>query len=379
MHGGLRLETRIRDEIARAGPMTFARFMELALYDPTEGYYGTRSDRPTRGGDYLSAPELHPIFGHTLALQLIEMWERLGQPADFAVREHGAGSGTLMLAVMDGLALAGSPLHGLIRYQPVEVSPARLGRLVDRWAAADLAGRIETPAGAPLTGVVLANELVDALPVHRVVGRGGVLRELFVIADGDRFVWLEGPASTPALGGRLSSLDVTLEDGQEAEICLAIDAWAAGVAAGLGRGYVLVLDYGYPAVELYAPSRRRGTVMAYREHTALDDPLAEPGQRDITAHVDFTTLARALEQGGLVTHGLVRQSEFLLGAGLEELFTARRDDPAIGLGDYLELRSSVVRLLDPRALGGFRVLAASRGAPSDPPLRGLARARVERP
>jgi SAM-dependent MidA family methyltransferase len=101
--------------------------------------------------------------------------------------------------------------------------------------------------------------------------------------------------------------------------------------------------------------------------------------RDITAHVDFTTLARALEQGDLVTHGLVRQSEFLLGAGLEELFTARRDDPATELGDYLELRSSVVRLLDPRALGGFRVLVASRGAPTEPPLRGLARARVERP
>lgn len=373
------LEQRIREEIAGSGPMTFARFMELALYDPVDGYYATRADRPTRSGDYLSAPELHPIFGHTLALQLIEMWERLGRPGDFAVVEHGAGAGTLMLTVMEGLALAGSPLHRTIRFQPIEVGRVRLAQLVDRWTAEGLGDRIVPPSGGRVTGVVLANELLDALPVHRVVGRGGVLRELFVGADEEGLVWLEGPASTPTLAGRLSSLDVTLEDGQEAEICLAIDGWAAEVAAGLERGYVLVLDYGYPALELYAPSRRRGTVMAYRGHTALDDPLAEPGLRDITAHVDFTTLARALEQGDLVTHGLVRQSEFLLGAGLEELFTARRDDPATELGEYLELRSSVVRLLDPRALGGFRVLVASRGAPTEPPLRGLARARVERP
>lgn len=403
MSDGIPLAGRIRAEIDAGGPITFARFMELALYDPLDGYYATRADRPTRQGDFLTAPELHPIFGHVLARQLGEMWERLGRPDGFTVREYGAGAGTLMLTVMAGLAADGSPLHRVLRYEPVEVSPGRLSQVVERWTAAGLADRVvtagparlgargELPAAGTsgrLTGVVIANEFLDALPVHRVVRRGAELRELHVagaagVGEGARedeagdgpFAWHEGPPSTPALAERLASVGVELADGQEAEVCLGLDRWTSEVAGLLERGFVIVLDYGHPAAELYRPTRRRGTVMAYRGHVAFDDPLAEPGRRDITAHVDITTLAGGLERGGLTVLGLVSQAEFLLGAGLEELFAARRDDPATDLATYLELRGSILRLLDPRALGGFCVLVAGRGVAAEPTLRGLSRVR----
>lgn len=404
-----RLAGRIRAEIDAGGPMTFERFMELVLYDPLDGYYATRADRPTRQGDFLTAPELHPIFGHVLSRQLGEMWERLGRPAGFTVREYGAGAGTLMLTVMAGLAVDGSPLHHVLRYEPVEASPRGLAELVERWAAAGLADRIVTdgpaglgPRGEPpasggfgrLTGVVIANEFLDALPVHRVARRGAELLELYVVAadsgadalrgagtereaagDPGGFAWQEGPPSTPALAERLASVGVELADGQEAEVCLGLDHWTSEVADLLVRGFVIVLDYGHPAAELYRSTRRRGTVMAYRDHVAYDDPLAEPGRRDVTAHVDFTTVAGGLEAGGLSVLGLTSQAEFLLGAGLEELFAARRGDPATDLAAYFELRGSILRLLDPRALGGFRVLVAGRGVAVEPTLRGLSRVR----
>ena len=265
---------RIRDEIRRGGPMPFARFMELALYDPDGGYYRSHDARPGRGGDFLTAPELHPIFGEMLARAVEQAWERLERPDPFVVVEHGAGEGALATSLLD--AVRDAPLAGSIRYRPVEVDEGRMRALRDRLETAGLADRLEGgPSDAPFDGVVLANEVLDALPVHRVRRVDGELRELAVDCRGGRRVRRGRDRAVDGRRSRSGSppTGIELVDGQTAEICLALDDWIARAAAPLRRGLVLLIDYGAVAAELYDPVRRRdGTLRAYVRHQVHDDP-----------------------------------------------------------------------------------------------------------
>ena len=359
-----RLVGLIRDQIGRDGPMTFARFMELALYDPDSGYYRAGSARPGRGGDFLTAPETHPIFGRAIARHVDDVWRALGQPDDFTIREIGAGSGAL--------AADGSDLAGIVRYRPVEVETRRLDELRDRLAALGVADRLETDDGAPIVGIVLANEVLDALPSHRVIWRDGRLREVFVgWRDGD-FTDLEGDASTPALADRLAAEGIELADGQCAEICLAVDDWVAGAAAGLERGLLLLVDYGHPAEELYDAVRRpAGTLATYLSQQVHDDPYRAIGRQDLTAHVDVTAVEHAALGAGLVHLGTTTQGTFLAALGAGELLVELQSGPAASLQAYLEARSALVRMIDPAAMGGFRVMAFGRDLPTGETLRGL--------
>ncbi|MDQ3871327.1 MAG: SAM-dependent methyltransferase, partial [Chloroflexota bacterium] len=255
----------LRSEIERQGRITFARFMSLALYHPEHGYYVRSADRPTRAGDFLTAPETHPLFGHALGRQLDEMWRLLDQPRPFTLREYGPGTGSLAEAVLDGLRADRSALLDAIRYEPLDVAPARAAEISDRLAAGGFGGVPAAPdPGAAVTGCVLANELLDALPVHRVTVLGGQLRELYVAWRDGWFADETGEPSTEALAGYLERAGVRLRDGQQAEVNLAAVDWIADVAQRLARGYLLVIDYGHPAGELYGPRRLRGTLMAYR-------------------------------------------------------------------------------------------------------------------
>jgi SAM-dependent MidA family methyltransferase len=369
--GDPELVERLRREIERDGPITFERFMTVALYDPEHGYYTRPEARPTRAGDFLTAPELHPVFGRMVGRQLTEMWERLDRPSSFVLREHGAGAGTLGLAVIQGLRTDRSALADHLRYEPVESNPHRLAELRARFAAAGLDDRLGEPDPEPIVGVVLANELLDALPVHRIEVRGGTLVETRVGWRDGGFVDIVGPPSTSALGGRLADDGVTLAEGQRGEICLALDPWVAEAAASLERGYLVVIDYGHPAAELYAPRRRAGTLLAYRGHRVSDDPYAAVGRQDLTAHVDLTALDRAATSSGLAPLGSTTQGRFLASLGMADVLAEAAHRTVDELGPYLELRASVVRLLDPRALGGFRVVVFGRGVPGLPRLRGL--------
>lgn len=385
-----RLVSRLRAEIRDRGPMTFARFMELALYDPEAGYYATAgadrgADRdepargPGRGGDFLTAPEGHPIFGWAIGRQLAEVWERLDRPDPFVVREHGAGLGGLALGILDGLRRSGSPLLGAIRYQVVEVSDGHLEHIGDRLAPAGLDGALAPADDRPATGVVLANELLDALPVHRVEGappgdpRGAILERFVDVgrAGGTPLTTVLGAPSTPALGARLVAEGIGLEPGQPAEICLAIDDWLRRATAPLARGLVLLVDYGADARDLYAP-RRGSSLRAYHRHRVHDDPLVAIGRQDLTAHVDLTAVQRAATAVGLESLGRTTQAAFLASLGLGELLVGLQADPATTLQGYLDARSAVARLLDPRATGAFQVLGFGRGMAVDPPLRGFA-------
>jgi SAM-dependent MidA family methyltransferase len=353
--------------------MTFARFMDLALYDPDGGYYRAEAARPGREGDFLTAPEAHPIFGAALSRAVSDAWDRLGRPVPFVLREFGAGTGTLAAAILDGLTTERPDLASVIRYEPIEVEPRRLEAIAARLEAVGHGARLAVPAsGDPSTDAfVLANEVLDALPTHRVVFRAGRLREVMVGSLDGELPDVEADPSTPALERRLADEGVTLADGQRAEICLAVDGWIAA-AAGLGRGVLLLIDYGYPAIELYDPVRRRdGTLRAYLRHRVHDDPYLHVGRQDLTAHVDITAVERAAEEAGLTHLGTTTQAEFLVGLGTEDLLHAIQADPATTMEDYLAVRSALVRLLDPSAMGRFRVMAFGRGWPDGPPLAGL--------
>jgi len=365
------LVATIRAEIEDSGPITFARFMELALYHPERGYYATRDDRGSRTGDFLTAPETHPIFGRVVGRQLHEMWELSGRPTPYRLLEYGAGSGVLALDVLRGLVADGSELQKALRYRPVEVSVERSESIQRRLADDGFGANVERD-GAAGSGCVLANEFLDALPVHRVLEREGRLQEVFVGWRDGHFVELPETPSSQALAERLAAEGVRLADGQTAEICLGLDAWAADTAVRLERGFMLLIDYGYPAAELYAPTRGGGTLRAYTRQRAHADPFVAIGRQDLTAHVDVTAVTTALAARGWRAVGETRLADFLVALGVEDLLGSIRADPATSPAEYLALRSGLVRMLDPRALGNFRVMAFGRGVPEGPVLRGFA-------
>ena len=382
-----RLTAVIRAEI-QSNPdsrITFARYMELALYAPRLGYYRQPADRPTDTGDFLTAPETHAIFGWTVARRIESMWVELGHPRPFDLIEYGAGSGTLALSILDGVRrhgavdrnaadLPAAELLAAIRYEPVESNPHRLEDLRERFEKAGLAGRLATSnsdgsargtasnESVPVTGVILANEFLDALPVHRFVIRGGNLLELYV-AWKDGFVEVAAEPSTPALAQRIAEdgLDTgQLAEGQIGEISLGLGEWLRGVAARLTRGYAIVIDYGHDAAELYGPRRLAGTLLGYRGHRVVENQFDAPGQVDLTAHVDFTALERLAAASGFRTVSSTKQSEFLVAAGLEEELRALQSSRDLTLADYTRARSGIVRMLDPRHMGRFRVLILER-------------------
>jgi SAM-dependent MidA family methyltransferase len=363
------LLARITAEIRDLGPMTFARFMELALYDPEAGYYASDSDDATTGPgrerDFLTAPEGHPIFGWALARHLEDVWTRLDRPGRFVVREHGAGAGALAVGILDGLRRSDSPLLDAIAYQPIEVSRPAIDRLTARLDAAGLARHLETPDDRPAAGAVVANELLDALPVHRLEGaapddpHGPVLERFVTVAPGGELDTVLGPPSAPAIDAHLAAEGIALDPGQPAEVCLAIDAWIASATAPLERGELLLIDYGAPAADLYAPTRG-STLRAYHRHRVHDDPLVAVGRQDLTAHVDLTAVERAATATGLEPLGRTAQAALLADLGLGDLLLGLQSDPATTLESYLEARSAVVRMLDPRATGAFDVMRFAR-------------------
>jgi SAM-dependent MidA family methyltransferase len=255
------------------------------------------------------------------------------------------------------------------------VEPRRLEAIAARLAAAGHASALVVApwlADAPIEGMILGNEVLDALPTHRVVVRDGALREVMVGSRDGGFVDVEADPSTPALATRLATEHIVLAEGQRAEICLALDHWIGEVAAGLERGVLLVIDYGHPAKELYDATRRRdGTLRAYLRHRVHDDPYLHVGRQDLTAHVDVTAVERAALAAGLTQLGTTTQAEFLVGLGTEGLLQTIQGDPTTTLEDYLAVRSALMRLLDPSAMGRFRVMGFGRGWPDGSPLPGF--------
>jgi SAM-dependent MidA family methyltransferase len=313
------LAAELRERIATSGGLPFAEFMAACLYHPRYGYYMTPRERIGKHGDFFTSSSVHALFGRLIARQLAQMAEHLGG-ATFQVVEQGAGEGHLALDILDALAKDVPELYARLGYTLVEVSPASRARQARTLAAH--AERVQWCTAEDWSlpcGCFLSNELVDAFPVHVVVREGGTLSELFVVnaVDGDFAEAFREPSAT-ALAEHFRWLGTAPVEGNRAEVNLVAPVWMRDVAARLGRGFVMTIDYGYPAAELYAPHRRTGTLLCYRQHQADDNPYAAVGEKDITSHVDFTALQRAGEEAGLETLWFGEQYRFLLGLGFVE-------------------------------------------------------------
>ncbi|MCC7175603.1 MAG: SAM-dependent methyltransferase [Bryobacterales bacterium] len=269
------------EEIMRRGPITFRRFMDVALYHPECGYYRQARDVFGRGGDYYTAEQIQPVFGILIAARIRRLHEEAGRPADFTVVELGAGRGEMAEAFSG------------FRYVPLEI------------------GAGEWPAR--FTGVVFSNEFFDALPVDVAARRGGVFLQMLVGWREGRFAWVEGPPVPDEQAEYLARFGAAVEEGAWVEINLDALRWLDEISAHLERGWVFTIDYGYTAREL--AGFPRGTLMSYRRHAAGEDVLADPGERDITAHVCFTALQDRGASLGLETVRFENLSRTLLDAG----------------------------------------------------------------
>lgn len=365
------LVQELRTTIDREGRITFERFMREALYHPRHGYYRNAIARPGRAGDFLTAPEADPIFGHTLARQIQQMDQLVDYPDPFTLLEYGAGAGTLAMTIFDGLSAGDSSLLARLRYEPVEINQARFDDLRDRLTEAGFGERLIEPSDEPITGCVVANEFLDALPVHRIQQQNGQIREQYVVWRDGWFVEEPGPLSSARIERYLSDQGIEMAEGQRAEINLGLTEWIDEIARRLRRGYVLIIDYGYPAEKLYGPDYQYGTLRTYFQHTVSDDPFRAVGYQDLTAHVDFSALERAARERGLQVLGLTTQADFLGGAGIGELLVGTQQDPDMTYEEYVGIRSAVIRMIDPGAMGRFRVLILGRDVPDEPQLIGL--------
>ncbi len=344
-----RLTDVLRERIARDGPVTFADFMRIALYEPELGYYATRAPMGF-SGDYLTAPETTALFGATLSRLASAVWRALERPETFDVVDVGAGSGSLLRDLVDALMTEDPGAATAARFVAVEVSAAAeraqaraLGGLpVQRARSLDALGLLD--------GLVIANELLDALPFHLVARRDGALRELRVGVDGERFAFVEAsPAEEVAVDAP------PLEEGARAAVPLAAYVWIDSLAAALRRGVALVVDY---------PSREAADVRAYFRHTSGGDALERVGEQDLTAAIDFDRVLARAERAGLEVVDRGTQAAFLEGLGFAERIAAiapdREEDPVRRL-KAISARNAARTIVDPEGMGAFSVLVLSKG------------------
>jgi SAM-dependent MidA family methyltransferase len=358
---------RLRERVRAAGVITFRDWMAAALYDPRGGYY-TRADlaRWGRAGDYRTAPERSPLFAATFADYFARVYEELGSPPEWTIFEAGAGAGHFASGVLRALRDDHPRVFAATRYVIDERSAdarSRAGTFLR-----DFAPRVQfqhlSEISSPVDiGVVIANELLDAFPVHRVTVRGGRLCELFVAWDESerKFAWAEDEPGTPRLAQFLARSGVTLAEGQTAEINLDAEEWQRRAARVFEKGRLILVDYGAEAKDLYAaPHRREGTLRAFHRHRFADDVLARPGEQDLTTTVDWTQVRRVCEELGLEVVSFERQDQFLLRAGLLDRLE-RMASEAAAEGERVVLRSTARELILPGGISeSFQVLVLKK-------------------
>ncbi len=346
-----RLHALIREDIAAAGGwISFARYMELALYAPGLGYYSAGSRKLGPAGDFVTAPELSPLFGRALARQLAEL--RQQDLPD--ILELGAGSGALAAVLLAELAaLDALPERYAILELSADLRERQRRHLLT--TVPHLAGRVQWLDALPeqFSGVILGNEVLDAVPAQRIRSDDGAIAELGVRVVDHELVWAQQPAGD-ALAAAARALN--LPDDYETELNPAADALVGSLAQRLKRGILLFIDYGFPAHEFYHPQRNRGTLMCHYRHHAHADPFLWVGLQDITTHVDFSAIAQA--GAGLDLLGYTGQAQFLINCGITELLAAV---PATDAARYAPLAAQAQKLLSPAEMGElFKVIALGR-------------------
>ena len=360
--------------------------MQACLYSRRGGFYASRAQRISAhfGTSSLS----HPVFGALIARQLEQMWHLLGDPPVFHVIEVGAGDGVLAQSIVHACWRMAPEFAEALYYVAADYEPRRpqssdpvadWDRGTGVWVSSgpDAIARIQRvkteglSAFGNVIGCILSNELIDNFPVHRFAIQGGRVKEVFVtLAEGKLAEVLDEPSSA-RIEERIASLGLSLSEGYRGEVNLAIECWTRQIACALNRGFVLTIDYGGEAGDLYAAGNSEGTLVCYQQHAAGNDPYKDIGQQDITCHVDFTTLRRLGEGHGLTTVGYNRQRQFLTNLGFSSFLDAL-DAQGLSAARTELSRMAMMALVDPEEYGDLNVLAQAKGIGSGTELLGFA-------
>lgn len=365
----------ISSEIIRNGPIPFVQFMELALYHPQFGYYmrqpgGADHERIGWSGDFYTSSDVYPILGRALAAQTRQMDELLGCPTPFTIVEMGAGKGLLARDCLAAIHAEQDDFASRVRYVLIERSPAmrelqrqNLAPWLSKPGLVTWVEGLDGLAPQSVTGLFFSNELVDAFPVHRIQVTDGQTEELCVDYRDGQFVECLTPLSTTALAQYLQRLHTAWPEGYRTEVNLHAMDWMEQVAQRIDRGFVVTIDYGHTAHDLYGPERKNGTFLCYFQQLTNEDPFIRVGEQDMTAHVDFSSLAATGEEQGLHVTGFTNQMSFLMGLGVEEMIGELEPES--------QEFQAAIHLLKPEGMGRtFKVLVQHKGM-SHPALDGL--------
>jgi len=339
--------------------------MQLCLYHPDFGYYMQDRERTGVRGDYFTSPDLHPIFARLAARQAMEIWEVMGRPAPFAWVEMGPGRGWFARDFLNWVRATRPEFSGALDYIAVEPGPRQRARLAENLKEDQLESQVRLLANLeelqPITGCFFSNELVDAFPVAVVTRAGGRLREIYVSAEGEDLREKPGVISNPEIAAAVARYAHDLEEGQRVEVSRRAAQWIRAVSEKLMRGFVITIDYGDLAERLFTSDRPRGTLLAYRGHTASEDFYSAPGEQDLTAHVNFSALIDAGKSAGLAFTGFMTQERFLMALGERNQF-ADLYDAGQSEAEKLQARLKLKRLINPEGMGSvFKVLIQHRG------------------
>lgn len=349
------LVAQLVDTMTQEGPLPFSQFMQQALYAPGLGYYSSGRQKFGREGDFVTAPERSSLFSHCVARQCRQVLKTL---SDGIILEFGAGSGVMAVDVMLALEATRSLPAG---YWIIELSAELQARQRDLFKerAPHLLSKVRWLSECPLEpfeGIVLANEVLDAMPVHKIRFHQSQLQQAYVDFQQQRFCW-HWQAGEEAVCDAMKGLGVPLADGYESEINLLLAGWVRTVSMCLRRGMMLIIDYGYPRAEYYHCDRSMGTLMCYYQHRAYEQPLVRVGWQDITAHVDFTAVALAAEENNFSVAGYSEQAAFLLACGITELAHTK-----CASRQQINQMQAVKQLLMPGHMGAlFKVMALTKG------------------
>ena len=350
LSGHTDLISEIKKQIEKKGRITFAEFMDIALYWPGKGYYTSENVRWGKDGDYLTSIDVSPVFGRLLAYQINEMWQNLGSPPQFSIIEVGAGREELSFHIRDTIKKLFPEFYKAADFQLVDVNPIHIQKLEERTSFHSSIEDIKPG----ITGCIISNELIDAFPVHRVVEMDG-LKEIYVGYEDAGFMEIRGELSTSGLNDYLEKIGIKLEQGQKAEINLKALDWIKSIGALLERGFVITIDYGLPARELFRHNRN-GNLLCYYRHTMNNNPFHQIGYQDITAKVDFTSLAATGRDAGLEVTGFTTQFYFFMGIGALGEFK-EVEELNMGNLDAFQWNQGIKELMLPGGMGDdFKVL-----------------------
>lgn len=383
----------LRDRLQQQEAIPFAEFMEIALHHEA-GYYNQQAANMGQRGDFFTSVHLGSAFGECLAVQMVELWQRLGSPRVFDLVEMGAGQGWLAHDILTHLRDRYPECFDCVRYTIIEKSTKLITQQqITLQALTDSGISIQCEIhwktwleidSQSITGCIFSNELVDAFAVHQVQKVEDRLMEVYVTLEGGRLTEVFKPLSTEAIADYFQALNVDLlssnySEGYRTEVNLQALDWLETVNDRLLQGYLITIDYGYSARRYYQPSRSSGTLQCYYQHQVHGDPYVNLGQQDITAHIDFTTLQLQGDRLGWVNLGLTQQAVFLMHLGLgDQIAALGQPEPGLsgqGILDRLKQRDALHRLIDPSGLGGFGVLVQGKGLPATAlktPIAGLA-------